>query len=92
MRYAPARLAAALVLAAPFGIAAADPPSTPAEERAGPGPRPAPDGGALAPDGGTARDRDQEVIDHLDELERLDLLEHLGLLDESGEDPPPVSR
>lgn len=80
------RALAALLLAAWAGLAAA--PGALGEERDGGSPPPA-DRGTPTPDGGAARDPDQEVIDHLDELQQLELLQHLGLLDASGEDEAP---
>jgi len=87
-----ARELAALSAAACVGLAAGGSQTTRAEDHADGGP-PAPpaDGGARAADGGAARDSDQEVIDHLDELEKLELLQHLGLLDPSGEDDAPAA-
>jgi hypothetical protein len=86
-----ARALAALSVAGWLGIATAASQSGGVEVRADAGsPAPSTDGGGHATDGGAVRDADQEVIDHLDELENLDLLQNLGLLDPSGEDDAPT--
>ena len=82
------RLPAVVLLAVSIALTGAASPPTRGEERDGGSPLLA-DGGTVPFDGGASRDPDQEVIDHLDELQRLELLEHLGLFDESGEDEPP---
>ena len=85
------RALVALSVAGWMGLAAATQ-SAQGEDRAdGGSPAPPADGGTRAADGGAARDPDQEVIDHLDELEQLDLLQQLGLLDPSGEDEAPAT-
>ena len=86
------RALVALSVAGWMGLAAAATQSARTEDRAdGGSPAPPADGGTRAADGGAARDPDQEVIDHLDELEQLDLLQQLGLLDPSGEDEAPAT-
>lgn len=81
------RALAALLLAASVGLAS--PQNVRGDARDG-GSLPPADGGVPTPVGGAVHDPDQEVIDHLDELEQLELLQHLGLLDASGEDEAPA--